>query len=216
VALSDKKAEILEAAQRCFARYGYDKTTMDDIGELVGMNKVSLYYYFENKETLFKEALGDEAKRYDQLSLEGAKAARGFRAKIEAWIDHGFRYSQKSDLLRNISAESLTRLSPLLREYKASSFDSSARVLASFIDEGVAAGEARRCDALKVAQAIVGVAFSMKQAAFLQGGEVDIDALIERILYAVDLIIDGIEAQAASTTAKPMAKPTAKLKVRKP
>jgi AcrR family transcriptional regulator len=203
VAPSDKKAEILEAAQRCFARYGYDKTTMDDIGELVGMNKVSLYYYFENKETLFKEALGNEARRYDELSLEGARAARGFRAKIEAWIDHGFRYSQKSDLLRNISADSLTRLSPLLREYRASSFNSSAAVLASFIDEGVAAKEARPCDALKVAQAIVGVAFSMKQTAFMQGGEIDIDALIARILYAVDLILDGIEAHAAPKAAKP-------------
>jgi AcrR family transcriptional regulator len=204
MAPSDKKAEILDAAQRCFARYGYEKTTMDDIGGLVGMNKVSLYYYFENKEALFKEALGREAKRYDELSLEAARKARGFRAKIEAWIDHGFRYSQKSDLLRHISADSLTRLSPILRDFRASSFESSAAVLASFIDEGVAAGEARPCESLKVAKAIVGIAFSMKQTAFMSGGEVDIDGLIEKILYAVDLILDGIEASAA---VKPVVKP---------
>ena len=34
--LQDKKAEIQKAASECFARYGYEKTTLDDIGRLVG------------------------------------------------------------------------------------------------------------------------------------------------------------------------------------
>jgi AcrR family transcriptional regulator len=196
MALSDKKAEILDAAKRCFAQFGYDKATMDDIGGLVGMNKVSLYYYFESKEALFKEALGREAAQYDALSLERAQAASGFRARIEAWIDHSFRYSQKSDLLRNISADALTKLSPFLRDYRLGVFNSSAAVIASFLEEGISAGEARAHDAREAAEAIIGVAFAMKQAAFLQGGEVDIDRLSEKILRAVDLIIDGVEARA--------------------
>jgi len=36
----------------------------------------------------------------------------------------------------------------------------------------------------------------MKQAAFQEGGgEVDIDKLIKRILFAVGLVLDGIEAR---------------------
>ena len=49
----DKKTEILNAAAECFAVYGYEKTSMSDIGKRVGMNKASLYYHFKDKQDLY-------------------------------------------------------------------------------------------------------------------------------------------------------------------
>jgi AcrR family transcriptional regulator len=195
MAQGDKKDEILDAATRCFARYGYDKTTMEDIGKLVGMNKVSLYYYFDGKEELFKAALGRESRQYDERCLAEARSEEGFRSRIETWIARGFRYSQESGLLRSASAESLSALRPFLREYRTRALETGSAALSSFIEDGIKSGEARECDAGKVARAIFAIAFSMKQAAFQEaGGEVDIDALIERILFAVGLVLDGISA----------------------
>ncbi len=192
----DKKEEILDAATSCFARYGYDKTTMDDIGKLVGMNKVSLYYYFNGKEILFKTALAREARLYDERSLAEAKAASGFRSRIETWISRSFRYSQESGLLRTVSAESLSALRPFLREYRARALETSSAALSAFIEEGIAAGEARSCDSVKVARTIFTIAVSIKQLAYQEGGgEVDIDGLLERILFAVGLVLDGIAAR---------------------
>jgi len=48
-----KRELILRSGSECFARYGYDKTTLDDIGRRAGLNKASLYYYFKNKEDIF-------------------------------------------------------------------------------------------------------------------------------------------------------------------
>jgi len=43
---SDRKREILAAAGKCFVQYGYEKTTLDDIAAIVGINKASFYYSF--------------------------------------------------------------------------------------------------------------------------------------------------------------------------
>lgn len=53
----NKKDTIKKAAKRVFTKFGYNKTTLDDIARVVGIKKNSLYYYFESKEVLFNEIL---------------------------------------------------------------------------------------------------------------------------------------------------------------
>jgi len=48
-----KKEQILDAAIECFTTYGYEKTSMSDIGKEVGLNKASLYYHYKDKLALF-------------------------------------------------------------------------------------------------------------------------------------------------------------------
>lgn len=48
-----KEAEILEAAERIFARKGYVNTRLEDITSALAMSKASLYFYFKNKEELY-------------------------------------------------------------------------------------------------------------------------------------------------------------------
>lgn len=48
-----KRQKILEAASACFAREGYDATSMEAVATAAGISKGSLYDYFRNKEDLF-------------------------------------------------------------------------------------------------------------------------------------------------------------------
>lgn len=52
---------IIEASGAVFSRFGYKKTTMDDIARSFDMGKSSLYYYFESKEEIFKAVVVHEA-----------------------------------------------------------------------------------------------------------------------------------------------------------
>ena len=45
------------AATATFLRYGFKKTSMDDIAQAAGVSRQGLYLYFETKEVLFREAL---------------------------------------------------------------------------------------------------------------------------------------------------------------
>jgi AcrR family transcriptional regulator len=55
------RENILKIAQEIFSKYGYKKTTLDDIANAVRKGKSSLYYYFNSKEDLFQEVIQKEA-----------------------------------------------------------------------------------------------------------------------------------------------------------
>jgi AcrR family transcriptional regulator len=45
------------AATAIFLRYGFKKTSMDDVAQAAGVSRQGLYLYFDTKDFLFKEAL---------------------------------------------------------------------------------------------------------------------------------------------------------------
>ena len=49
-----KREAILEAAFTQFSRYGFCRTSMQDIAKETGTSRASLYSYFENKEEIFR------------------------------------------------------------------------------------------------------------------------------------------------------------------
>jgi len=49
---SDRRAEILDAAERCFARSGFHRASMQDICAEAAMSPGNLYRYFPSKEAL--------------------------------------------------------------------------------------------------------------------------------------------------------------------
>lgn len=56
------RESILQIAQDIFSKYGYKKTTLDDIANAVRKGKSSLYYYFESKEDLFQAVIIKEVE----------------------------------------------------------------------------------------------------------------------------------------------------------
>ncbi|AKU98139.1 Transcriptional regulator, TetR family [Labilithrix luteola] len=66
-----RKRKLLEAAIGVFARYGFRKTSMDEVARAAGVSRQGLYLYFATKEDLFRE--GVQTMLND--SLEGATEA---------------------------------------------------------------------------------------------------------------------------------------------
>ena len=58
-----RRAEIIAAAGRAFLADGYRATSFRDIAEAVGVDRASLYYYFESKQDLFRAATGAAVAR---------------------------------------------------------------------------------------------------------------------------------------------------------
>lgn len=50
----EKQATIRNAALACFARHGYEKTSINDIAVAAGISKASIFQYFGNKQTLYQ------------------------------------------------------------------------------------------------------------------------------------------------------------------
>lgn len=55
------RESIVNVARDVFAKYGYNKTTMDDIAHTARRGKTSIYYYFRSKEEIFRAVIEKEA-----------------------------------------------------------------------------------------------------------------------------------------------------------
>src|SRR5437016_1619144 len=91
---SDRRDEILGAAQRCFVRAGFHGASMQDICTEAGMSPGNLYRYFPSKEALIA---GIAERDRAEVAQEFARAdlSRGLFAVIEGMAQHHF--AEKSD-----------------------------------------------------------------------------------------------------------------------
>ncbi len=60
MAVDDTRDKILSVADKLFSRFGFHKTSMDEIAKIARKAKGSLYYHFTSKEDLFREVVSDE------------------------------------------------------------------------------------------------------------------------------------------------------------
>ncbi len=60
MALEETRDKILSVANKLFSRFGFHKTSMDEIARIARKAKGSLYYHFASKEDLFKEVVSKE------------------------------------------------------------------------------------------------------------------------------------------------------------
>ena len=73
-----RRAQILEGAQRAFARHGYEGTTVTILEEVTGLSRGAIFNYFPNKQAIFLELAIESNKRLTEIWLE-----QGFRALLE-------------------------------------------------------------------------------------------------------------------------------------
>ncbi|MGB4576856.1 MAG: helix-turn-helix domain-containing protein [Paludibacter sp.] len=61
--IDSTKDSILRVANQLFSRFGFQKTSMDEIAKVARKAKGSLYYHFTSKEDLFREVVSIEMTR---------------------------------------------------------------------------------------------------------------------------------------------------------
>src|SRR5437764_15362135 len=65
----DRRAHILEAAERAFVRYGFHAATMTQVAEEAGMSAGNLYRYFPSKEAIVEGlCLADQTRRSESFA----------------------------------------------------------------------------------------------------------------------------------------------------
>ena len=70
MAIEDTRNKILSVANKLFSRFGFHKTSMDEIAKIARKAKGSLYYHFASKEDLFTAVVSAEIENLKtQLSV---------------------------------------------------------------------------------------------------------------------------------------------------
>ncbi len=67
------REEILNGARDLFERFGFKKTTMEDIARQVGRSKSALYYYYKTKEEIFEAVILNDIANTEALVAEAIR-----------------------------------------------------------------------------------------------------------------------------------------------
>lgn len=71
----EKRGQVIAAATLLFKQNGFEATTLADIGEAVGMDRASLYYYFPSKHEILQEAVAGVTGRNLEM-VKGLKSSQ--------------------------------------------------------------------------------------------------------------------------------------------
>ena len=126
----DRRSEILEAAERCFARSGFHRASMQEICAEAGMSPGNLYRYFASKEAIIIGiAERDRAEVTQQLA--SAPFTEDFFGTFAALARHHLvdRPTDEVGLCAEIMAES-RRNPEIAKIYQAFDVDVKERLIA--------------------------------------------------------------------------------------
>ncbi len=185
-----RRAEIMQAVLRCFARSGYNGTSMDDIVKESGLSKGSLYWYFDSKRSLFLET-------FDQMLNEMV-------APLEAMLAYEASAVEKLRMMAQASGEVTSQGSEILAlpvnflieiwqdkdfiAHYTGMIGHFADAIEHIINEGIAAGDLKQVDAHEAAWGMMALVDGvlLYKIAGMPG-----DAG-RQITLLYDLIIDGM------------------------
>ena len=193
----DKKLDILNAARECFARFGYEKTTLDDIGNLVGLNKASLYYYYDSKDALFSEVIARDIEDATQVFRAKIEPLPSCRDKILTYLRERLRYMKHLTNVHHVSMETVRKAQPTLALLFKDILAQEHAFIEGILLKGIEQGDFTPCDTKRVAHSIFTVMDAVKRNAF-QGTDarfldkIDMTAVEEEVAFTVALILDGL------------------------
>ncbi|MBN1648245.1 MAG: TetR/AcrR family transcriptional regulator [Spirochaetales bacterium] len=199
---ADRRNQIIAAAGECFARYGYDKTSLDDIAAIVGINKVSFYHYFKNKDEIFTAMITEEADKYMSGIIAKAEKHKHCRQRILTWINEGFSYLADNNIMGQLSYESAIGLNPYIRQLVDYAKKKGTAYLAQTLTWFMKRGEIRKINVLRTALIIQDIVYALKEYLHRQTGDADSERdrqkiIIDEIIETVSMILDGITVRSA-------------------
>ncbi len=149
-----KRIEIIETAERRFLDIGYNKTTMAEIADDLGMSAANLYRFFKSKQDIAaacaERCLG---KRGECLGGIVAQPELTAAEKLLAFVLEDIRYTFESENEPKVN-ELIAIVTREHKEIVLSKLDSQCELIARIIEQGNASGEFNVNDVAKTARAI--------------------------------------------------------------
>src|SRR5688572_11068366 len=96
------RKQLMSSAIDCFARFGYQGTTIDRIARAAGVTKGAIYYHFRDKEELLFAAVRDRVQGFERHVLEEVAPAADAVANLRRVIDACFFHATVSNHRRFI------------------------------------------------------------------------------------------------------------------
>lgn len=186
--MEDIKNFILDKAQDRFDRFGFKKTSMDDISRDCRMSKKTIYEHFHDKENLFYSLFIRECRRARDTVFARMGPSAGPLEKLQQLIRTAIAYFSEDNFLTRLLKDDAALFSSFLAtKYARVVDDELIATIADIINDGKAQGQIRDIDSEVVAYA----GLTLFQA-FSYMRTIDFDKEKEAEGYYTEALVDFI------------------------
>ena len=142
---NDKRHEVLRAAARVFARLGFHKSSIIDIGQELGVTPAALYYYAKSKDQLLLDCSNCALAEIEDAFADSAQQGTDGWSKLRIFFD---RYAEIvcSEFGRCLVITFPEELAPELQAQRKTRHRALMNSVRKIVLEGIADGSIRACD----------------------------------------------------------------------
>ncbi|MGZ3426319.1 MAG: TetR/AcrR family transcriptional regulator [Polyangia bacterium] len=191
----EKKECILSAATRLFARFGFKKTSVDQIAKDAGVAKGTVYLAADTKEDLFYQAVHREVRAYTAEIAKLIDPRKAADVMLAETTLAGIQYLEDRPLVRDLIFGNHQILLPewadRLDELRALGRTNCAEIIRLGIRQGVFRAD---LDIEELASLLEDMAIATQ--VFHNRGANKAERLRKRLVTAFDLLMNGIRAAA--------------------
>lgn len=185
----DVRDQIIETASRIFSKYGFRKTTMDEIARLMGKGKSSIYYYFKNKEEIYEAVINHETEILRRELVKAISQADTPQEKLRRFVEVRMRiFIKLSNVYNAIRTEVVAHLGSI-EKFRQKYDREEIHMLQDILQEGVDKGIFRVEDTLLTATAIATAMKGLEVPLFWSGVRKDTE---ERMADLLNVLFYGI------------------------
>lgn len=192
---------LLRAAMTCFARAGYDGTTVDEIVAAAQVNKRMVYHYFGDKERLYHAVLAEAYRSLELVEIDALSHRTDFDALTAEIVRTYFNFLRDHpEFVRLLLWENLNDGAGLAQADFRLSKDPMLTALSRLLRDGIAAGRIRAdMDARYLLISLIGLCliYSSNRYTLSQSLRLDLGSAAVRetgILHVTKLLLEGIKA----------------------
>jgi len=145
--MEDNKNYILDVAKQRFDKFGFKKTTVDEISKDARISKRTLYEHFKNKEDLFVSLFIREALTARKEILKRLKNIGDPLEKIKKFMVFSRDYFKEQPFMVKVLEDEDGLYAPFLKKkYRVFVEDGILNIFEDILREGIEKSEFRRMD----------------------------------------------------------------------
>ncbi|MCD6517834.1 MAG: TetR/AcrR family transcriptional regulator [Candidatus Aminicenantes bacterium] len=186
----DKRITILNVSQALFSRFGFVKTTVDEIAKLARIGKGTVYHYFKSKEQVFAEVIKRESNTLQEKIQKALRGKQTPQDKLTAFVKTRSRHLK--DLTNYYSALTDDYLEhyAFVEETRQKYLEREIQTVKDILEEGVEKGVFDIEDTKITAQAIVLLFKALEYPWSVKKDKFDIELSTNKFL---NILFKGIE-----------------------
>lgn len=194
----NKVVKIVEAAQIRFGLYGVEKTSMREIADDLKLSKASLYYYFPDKESLYKAVVEKEQNEFITRVKERILSIQDPEQLLREYANTRLSYFRALLNLSRLRLEAYADLKPVFKETLILFTEKEKEIVVQILKKGISDGLFNSMDTDQTASLFLDVLRGLrisvvtnKRTLFIDEKEFEI--LLHKTISFTNIFIRGLK-----------------------